>query len=262
MRIPTSAEFSSLNLASAVQLLCYEVLVASREGLRGSQASDSGQYPSQSEMEFFYQHLERTLDMRKFTGDNLRAVTFAKFRRLFGRARPAIGELKLLHSLLRLMESGSSETGASELATMPAGDDAALWDAYRETDYAAVTLPGVVIRLGSLCAPLDALLDERGFDCWVFITAWNPESKQSNEQDNKQRNRDLRRELSRKNLAVFAGKGWPRKGGWTPEESFLAFGVDRYEALRLGFRWRQNAVVWGRRGQRPELLDCRKPSQD
>jgi tRNA (cytidine32/uridine32-2'-O)-methyltransferase len=106
MRIPTSEAFSSLNLASAVQLLCYEVLVAARESepVEASASADRDRaYPSQSDMEYFYQHLEKTLDARAFTADNRRAATRAKLRRLFGRARPSLGELKMLHSLVRLM---------------------------------------------------------------------------------------------------------------------------------------------------------------
>ena len=93
-----------------MQLLSYEVLVASLEGREESQAYDREcDYPSQSELEFFYQHLERTLDAREFTADSRRPATLAKLRRLFGRARPAVGELKLLHSLVRLMHRGPHE---------------------------------------------------------------------------------------------------------------------------------------------------------
>lgn len=107
VRIPTSVEFSSLNLAAAVQLLCYEVQMAARAASApeggGSSAATIGEYPSQREMEFFFRHLEQTLDERGFTADARREVTFSKLRRLFGRARPHTGELKLLHSLVKLM---------------------------------------------------------------------------------------------------------------------------------------------------------------
>lgn len=108
VRIPTSEEFSSLNLASAVQLLCYEVQVALRESNAqgeegGEPTATAGEYPTQREMEYFFRHLEETLDERGFTADARREVTFAKLRRLFARSRPHVGELKLLHSLVRLM---------------------------------------------------------------------------------------------------------------------------------------------------------------
>ncbi len=110
LRIPTGREFKSLNLAAAVQLLCYEVLMASlADEPAGPVDERDREYPSQGDMEYFYRHLQRTLDARGFTADSRRAVTLAKLRRLFGRARPAVGELKLLHSLVRLMHRDPNE---------------------------------------------------------------------------------------------------------------------------------------------------------
>jgi tRNA (cytidine32/uridine32-2'-O)-methyltransferase len=104
LTIPTNPEFASLNLASAVQLLSYEIFLASEQ----APAADprSLEYPNQSDMEFFYKHLEKTLVARNFLDEARREVTVSKMRRLFGRARPRIGELKLLHSLVKLMERG------------------------------------------------------------------------------------------------------------------------------------------------------------
>jgi len=104
LTIPTNPEFASLNLASAVQLLSYEIFLASEQ----APAPDprSVEYPNQSDMEFFYKHLEKTLVSRNFLDEARREVTVSKMRRLFGRARPRIGELKLLHSLVKLMERG------------------------------------------------------------------------------------------------------------------------------------------------------------
>lgn len=105
LRIPTSAAFSSLNLAAAVQLLCYEVHMASIEADRGAASpAVASDYPTQREMEFFFGHLEQTLDAREFTADARTEITRSKLRRLFGRARPRAGELKMLHSLVRLMD--------------------------------------------------------------------------------------------------------------------------------------------------------------
>lgn len=101
LSIPTNPEFASLNLASAVQLLCYEIFMAS--GQYPSPGEKSIDYPSQSDMEFFYKHLEKTLDSRDFLVDASREITLAKIRRMFGRSRPRVGELKLLHTLVKLM---------------------------------------------------------------------------------------------------------------------------------------------------------------
>lgn len=104
VRIPTNEAFSSLNLASAVQLICYEILLASRDSAE-AQAPPPVRRPSHHRaMEAFYEHLERALDSRGFLDGEMREVTLVKFRRLFGRARPNPGELKLLHTLLRMID--------------------------------------------------------------------------------------------------------------------------------------------------------------
>jgi len=100
--IPTSPDYASLNLASAVQLLAYEVFLASGEAPRAE--APAIEYPSQSDVEYFYKQLEDTLASRAFIPDAMRDVAHAKLRRLFGRARPSVGELKLLHSLVKLMD--------------------------------------------------------------------------------------------------------------------------------------------------------------
>ncbi len=100
--IPTNPAYASLNLASAVQLLGYELFLAS--GRAPSPQARVVEYPSQSDMEYFFKHLEDTLASRDFIDDAKRDVTHAKLRRLLGRSRPNAGELKLLHSLVKLMD--------------------------------------------------------------------------------------------------------------------------------------------------------------
>jgi tRNA (cytidine32/uridine32-2'-O)-methyltransferase len=105
--IPTSDAFSSLNLASAVQLVCYEIFVAAREYDPVAETRDKlaswEQVPEQRDLEYFYEHLERALDATRYLRDENREITMTKLRRVFGRSRPNVGELKLLHSLVRLM---------------------------------------------------------------------------------------------------------------------------------------------------------------
>ena len=101
--IPANETFSSLNLASAVQLICYEVFIAAREpAVR--KAIDPEERPSgHREMEYFFEHLERALDSRGYLDGEMREVTMTKLRRLFGRSRPDPGELKILRTLMRLI---------------------------------------------------------------------------------------------------------------------------------------------------------------
>jgi len=115
--IPADEAFSSLNLASAAQILFYETFLAARESMLGA-ANDSetsseemrtattnqAELPvRQQEMEYFFGHLERALDSRGYLEGQMREVTMMKLRRLFARSRPNAGELKLLHTLMRMV---------------------------------------------------------------------------------------------------------------------------------------------------------------
>lgn len=107
--IPANPDFSSLNLASAVQLIGYEIFMAAREQGIASPTAERRvrrtERPSrQDEMEYFYGHLERALDARGYLDGDMREVTLMKFRRLFGRSRPNAGELKILHSMMRMID--------------------------------------------------------------------------------------------------------------------------------------------------------------
>ncbi|MDG2052040.1 MAG: RNA methyltransferase [Myxococcota bacterium] len=108
VQIPTDPSFSSLNLGAAVQLLAYEIFLASRPDAPELKAvPNSATRPAlQIEMDHFYAHLERVLEERGFLEGELREVTLTKLRRLFTRARPHSGELKLLHSILKLIVPG------------------------------------------------------------------------------------------------------------------------------------------------------------
>lgn len=108
--IPTSGVRSSLNLAAAVQILCYEVFLASRRPGDSLSTRPEGRPSHHRAMEALYADLENTLDSQGYFEGTLasepRQVALIRLRRLFGRARPNPAELKLIHSLLRMIDSG------------------------------------------------------------------------------------------------------------------------------------------------------------
>ncbi|MCH2186401.1 RNA methyltransferase [Myxococcota bacterium] len=108
VQIPTQPDFSSLNLGAAVQILAYEIYLASlsEEAELKALPSEGTRPALQIEMDHFYAHLEWVLEERGFLEGELREVTLTKLRRLFTRARPHSGELKLLHSILKLIVPG------------------------------------------------------------------------------------------------------------------------------------------------------------
>jgi len=104
LRIPTGDALPSLNLAAAVQLVCYEMLMAANTTGGRSDRTLDAPYPTQDEIEFFYSRLRAALDAHDFFDAQNPEPTFTRIRRIFGRARPDSNELHLLHGLVRLMD--------------------------------------------------------------------------------------------------------------------------------------------------------------
>ena len=100
--IPANPEYSSLNLAAAVQTLCYEI----RMGFLQQDAYPvvEQEYPLSADLERFYSHLEQTLTETGFIVQNHPGVVMTKLRRLVNRARPESQELNILRGILSAMD--------------------------------------------------------------------------------------------------------------------------------------------------------------
>ena len=97
--IPTHPDYSSLNLAAAVQTLCYETYKQSIAGLPVD-AAFKQDLPSLEDRERFYQHLQETLSETGFIIKNHPGEVMQKFRHLFGRAQLTSEEINILRGAL------------------------------------------------------------------------------------------------------------------------------------------------------------------
>lgn len=103
--IPSNPEYSSLNLAMAVQILAYEVRLASLECHQiNAERYEEALYPLADEMERFYEHLQQVLSNTGFIRQVHPGQIMNKLRRLFTRARPEIQELNILRGMLTSIE--------------------------------------------------------------------------------------------------------------------------------------------------------------
>ncbi|WOH37375.1 tRNA (cytosine(32)/uridine(32)-2'-O)-methyltransferase TrmJ [Thalassotalea fonticola] len=112
--IPANPEYSSLNLAMAVQTLSYEIRMNFLEAEQAqfdkqeveSDSSDSelqegeSKYQLVEETERFYDHFESALQKTGFIQPKHPGIIMTKVRRLFNRARPDGKELKMLRGIL------------------------------------------------------------------------------------------------------------------------------------------------------------------
>jgi len=105
--IAANPEYSSLNLAMAVQVIAYEVRMAWLATQENAAAEhEETPYPLVDDLERFYGHLEQVLLKTGFIRANHPGQVMNKLRRLFTRARPESQELNILRGILASIENG------------------------------------------------------------------------------------------------------------------------------------------------------------
>lgn len=104
--IPGNADFCSLNIASAVQILAYEVhLAALASGDLAPAESDGRGTPSSAdELERFYEELEKVLIKIDFLDPDNPRKLMRRLRRMFGRTDPDNNELNILRGILTAIQ--------------------------------------------------------------------------------------------------------------------------------------------------------------
>jgi tRNA/rRNA methyltransferase/tRNA (cytidine32/uridine32-2'-O)-methyltransferase len=107
VHIPTNADFSSLNLAAAVQVVAYECRVAWLEqqttpadAAGASDKNEEVNLASHADLERYFTHLEHTLTAIEFHDPDKPRQLMARLRRLYLRAHPEQLELNILRGIL------------------------------------------------------------------------------------------------------------------------------------------------------------------
>lgn len=103
--VPANPEYSSLNIAMAVQLLSYELRMAWL-ALKPNQDSHQveSDYPHHQELERFYQHLQTVITQTEFISAQQPGQVMNKLRRMFTRARPEAQEINMLRGILTAVQ--------------------------------------------------------------------------------------------------------------------------------------------------------------
>lgn len=103
VHIPSNPDYSSLNLATAVQVLSYEIRMASLADAEGNLPSlqEWDQPPvTADDLEYFHEHLAQTMaDLDFYDPDNPKQL-LTRMRRLFNRLRMDEMEVSILRGLL------------------------------------------------------------------------------------------------------------------------------------------------------------------
>ena len=136
----------------------------------------------------------------------------------------------------------------------PMGD---IFQAYAATTFTAITPRGELrLRVGKHHHALDALLGDYDTEVWAYITAYNPASDQKSHEDNDAAQERLLAEIAVTHQHWFEGAGIPDDSSWLPERSVLVLGMGEEQAITLGARYGQVAIVTGQRGEPARLMAC------
>jgi TrmH family RNA methyltransferase len=108
--IPANPEYSSLNLASAVQLIAYELRYAAAT-LRPEKSADFPPVTS-AQMEYFYEHLRSVLLASGFLEEDNPRQMMRRLRLIFNRAALDQNELNILRGILSALEPEAEQQNA------------------------------------------------------------------------------------------------------------------------------------------------------
>jgi tRNA/rRNA methyltransferase len=101
--IPTNPDFSSLNVAAAVQVMCYELRMASSES-KPIESESNIPLATSDDVEGFYQHLEETLIKIGFLNPEEPKKLMTRVRRIYARTRLEKEEVNILRGILKLTQ--------------------------------------------------------------------------------------------------------------------------------------------------------------
>jgi len=107
VHIPANPEYSSLNIAQALQVIAYEVYIQSLAD-RQSDEADLSAVATVDAMEGFFQHLQQAMQDIGFSNPRQSEKLQRRLRRLFLRARPDPEEVNILRGILSAAQGRKS----------------------------------------------------------------------------------------------------------------------------------------------------------
>jgi tRNA (cytidine32/uridine32-2'-O)-methyltransferase len=104
LQIPANPAYPSLNLAMAVQVVCYELYQSAAAEFGGALESWDREPAPVASVEAFYVHLQGVLERVDFIDRDHPGQVMTRLRRLFARVRPEATEVAMLRGVLTEIE--------------------------------------------------------------------------------------------------------------------------------------------------------------
>ena len=114
VQIPTDENYSSLNLAAAVLVVCYELRKAGLDSAGFKDTAEDEYWDQEKatvqQVEHFYEHLERVMIAIDFHDPENPRQLMQRMRRLFSRIRIDVMEMNILRGILTNIEFNLRDT--------------------------------------------------------------------------------------------------------------------------------------------------------
>ena len=105
VNIPANPEYSSLNLAAAVQVMAYELRMSFNPTIERGRIGEEREAINAEDLVHLYDHFERSLTTIGFLDPSNPRYLMRRIRRLFNRADLDRNEVQILHGILRAAET-------------------------------------------------------------------------------------------------------------------------------------------------------------
>jgi TrmH family RNA methyltransferase len=109
INIPANPDYSSLNLAAAVQVFAYELKMSFDPSIEVGRVGEEREAIDAKDLEHLYQHFEQSLTEIGFLDPENPKNLMRRLKRLFNRADLDRNELQILHGILRAAENNKGE---------------------------------------------------------------------------------------------------------------------------------------------------------
>lgn len=110
VNIPANPDYSSLNLAAAVQVIAYELKMSFQPQIDFGRIGEEREAITADDLSHLYAHFERSLTTTGFLDPNNPKHLMRRIKRLFNRADLDRNELQILHGILRAAETKARST--------------------------------------------------------------------------------------------------------------------------------------------------------
>lgn len=109
INIPANPDYSSLNLAAAVQVMAYELRMTFDPTIEAGRIGEQREAITADDLEYLYDHFDRTLTTIGFLDPENPKFLMRRLRRIFNRADLDRNELQILHGILRASETNRGQ---------------------------------------------------------------------------------------------------------------------------------------------------------